>query len=342
MPNVNITSLGGYHIREAGATREQDLAYSMAIAMAYFQEGVDAGLNIDDFAPRFTFNAFGGSMEFLKEIAFQRAARRMYASILKKRFKAKNPRSMIIRQPSTAHIGFSDTTIQRPLNNLTRAVMGAIAGALSGGQPAAIPPYDEPLGLGWSLEARQLMQDAGRILTCEARLLEVEDPFAGSYCMESLTDEIEKAAWDELKRIEKMGGIVSAIEDGYPQKEIARGAYEHSRKVKNGEVLIVGVNCFTGEHELDVETTRLVPHPYDPEKRARAEEHQIAALKKVKRTRDNKVVKRLLKELKQKAKKGDENLIPHLMECAKAYTTVQEVCDVFRDVFGEYEAPSIL
>jgi len=342
MPNVNITSLGGFHIREAGATREQDLAYSMAIAMAYFQEGVDAGLNIDDFAPRFTFNAFGGSMEFLKEIAFQRTARRMYASILKKRFKAKNPRSMIIRQNVTAHIGFSDTTIQRPLNNLTRAVMGAIAGALSGGQPAPIPPYDEPLGLGWSLEARQLTQDAGRILTSEAKLLEVEDPFAGSYCMESLTDEIEKAAWDELKKIERMGGVVSAIEDGYIQKEVARSAYEHARKVKNGEVLIVGVNCFTGEHELEVETTRLVPHPYDPEKRARAEEHQIAALKKVKRTRDNKTVKQLLKELKQKAKKGDENLIPHLMECAKAYTTVQEVCDVFRDVFGEYDAPSIL
>ena len=342
MPNVNITSIGGYHIREAGATREQDLAYSMAIAIAYFQEGVDAGLNIDDFAPRFTFNAFGGSMEFLKEIAFQRAARRMYATILKKRFKAKNPRSMIIRQRTTAHIGFSDTTIQRPLNNLTRAVMGAIAAALSGGQPAPIPPYDEPLGLGWSLEATQLMHDAGRILTCEAKLLEAEDPFAGSYCMESLTDEIENEAWEELKKIENMGGIVPAIEDGYPQKAIARSAYEHARKVKTGEVLIVGVNCFTGEHELEVETTRLVPHPYDPEKRARAEEHQVASLKEVKRTRDNKVVKRLLKKLKQKTQKGDENLIPHLMECAKAYTTVQEVCDVFREVFGEYDAPSIL
>jgi methylmalonyl-CoA mutase N-terminal domain/subunit len=145
-----------------------------------------------------------------------------------------------------------------------------------------------------------------------------------------------------LKKIEDRGGIVSAIEDGYPQKAIARSAYEHARKVKDGEVLIVGVNCFTGEHELEVETTRLVPHPYDPEKRARAEEHQVAALKEVKSNRDSKLVKRLLKELKQKTQKGDENLIPHLIECAKAYTTVQEVCDVFREVFGEYEAPSIL
>ncbi|MBW2092572.1 MAG: methylmalonyl-CoA mutase [Deltaproteobacteria bacterium] len=201
MPNVNITSIGGYHIREAGATREQDLAFSMAIAIAYLKEGIKAGLSIDDFAPRFTFNAFGGSMEFLKEIAFQRAARRMYARILKEKFGARDPRSMIIRMPITAHIGPSSTTIQRPLNNLTRAVMGAIAGALSGGRPAPFPPYDEPLGLGWSREASQLSTDAARILTCEARLGEVEDPFAGSYCMEALTDEIEENAWKELDKI---------------------------------------------------------------------------------------------------------------------------------------------
>lgn len=145
MPKVNITSIGGYHIREAGANRKQDLAYSMAIAMAYLREGVNTGLDIDDFAPRFTFNAFGGSMEFLQEIAFQRAARRMYAHILKEKFGAKNPKSMIIRQPITAHIGPSDTTIQRPLNNLTRAVLGAIAGALSGGTAAPFPRTTSPL-----------------------------------------------------------------------------------------------------------------------------------------------------------------------------------------------------
>ncbi|MBW2141053.1 MAG: methylmalonyl-CoA mutase [Deltaproteobacteria bacterium] len=342
MPNVNITSIGGYHIREAGATREQDLAYSMAIAMAYLQEGIDAGLGIDDFAPRFTFNAFGGSMEFLKEIAFQRAARRMYARILKERFGAKDPRSMIIRMPLAAHIGPSSTTIQRPLNNLTRAVMGAIAGALSGGRPAPFPPYDEPLGLGWSAEATQLSTDAGRILTCEAKLGEVEDPFAGSYCMEALTDEIEEAAGQELDKIEEMGGAVAAIEQGYMQKMVSRNAYEHQKKVASGETLIVGVNCFTGENELEVETSRLVPHPYDPEKRARAEERQIASLNEVKRTRNNKEVKRLLKTLEQKAGQEDENLVPVCIECAKAYVTVQEVCDVFRDVFGEYDAPSIL
>ncbi len=342
MPRVNITSMGGYHIREAGATRTQDLAYSMAIAIAYIQEGVNAGLDVDDFALRFTFNAFGGSMDFLHEIAFQRAARRMYAKIMKEKFGAKDSRSMIIRQPIAAHIGPSDTTIQRPINNLTRAVMGAVMGALSGGTAAPFPPYDEPLGLGWSLEAQQLMRDAGRILICEARMLDVEDPFAGSYCMEALTDEIEGEAWAELKKVEDLGGAVAAIDKGYMQRQIAKNAYERQKAVSAGEKLVVGVNCFTGEDELEVETTRLVPHPYDPEKRERAEEEQIAALKEVKMARDDGEVKRLLTELGKQAREEETNLVPHLIECAKAYVSIQEVCDVFREVFGEYEPASIL
>ena len=341
LPNVNITSIGGYHIREAGATREQDLAFSMAIAMAYLREGIEAGLEVDSFAPRFTFNAFGGSMEFFKEVAFQRAARRMYARILKERFGAKDPRSMLIRQPITAHIGPSSTTLQRPLNNLIRSVVGAMAGAFSGGPPAAFPPYDEPLGLGWSLEATQLMEDVGRILTCEAKLLEFSDPFAGSYCMETLTDEIEGGAWKELEKVESMGGAVAAIENGYMQREIARSAHERQQRVEAGRDLIVGVNCFTGEQELEVTTSRLVPHPYDPAKRDRAEKEQIDILKEVKRSRDNRAVLQLLRELKEAAKKEDENLIPRFIECAKAYVTEQEMCDVLREIFGEYKAMTI-
>jgi methylmalonyl-CoA mutase N-terminal domain/subunit len=341
MPRMNITSMGGYHIREAGASRTQDLAYSMAIACAYLQEGVEAGLEVDAFAPRFTFNAMGGSMEFLKEIAFQRAARRMYARILKERFGAKNPRSLLLRQQITAHIGPSSTTKQRPLNNLTRAVLGAVAGALSGGPPAAFPPYDEPLGLGWSREAQQLSQDAGRILACEAKLLEVEDPFAGSYCMEALTDAIEKEAWAEMEKVDGLGGIVAAIEQGYVQREVTRNAYETQKKIANGDVQIVGVNCFRGEHELEVQTTRLVPHPYDPDRRVRAEERQIAHLREVKRNRDDNGVQRLMAELKEQAAQETVNLMPHLILCAKAYITLQEVCDVLRDVFGEYDPPSI-
>ncbi len=336
MPRVNITSIGGYHMREAGATREQDLAFSMANAAEYLRAGVGAGLDVDAFASQFTFNAFGGSIELLKEVAFQRAARRMYAAILKEKFGAKNPRSMLIRQPIAAHTGPSAYTAQRPLNNLVRAVVGAIAGAFSGGMPAPYPPYDEPLGLGWSLEARQLMEDAGRILVCEAKLLDVSDPLGGSYYIEALTDEIEGAAWAEFNKIEEMGGAVAAIESGYMQREIARSAYERQRRIERGEDLMVGINCFTGEEELNVTTNRLVPHPYDPDKRDQAEAQQIANLTKVKRGRDGALVSDLLKKLQAAAKKEEENLMPHFIECAAAYCTIEEVCGVLKEVFGEY------
>ncbi len=341
LPNVNITSMGGFHIREAGATREQDLAFSMAIGAAYLQEGVNAGLSVDDFAPRFSFNAFGGSMEFFKEIAFHRAGRRMWAKILKEKFGAKNERSMLLRVASTAHCGRVNCTVQRPLNNLTRAVVGGIAAALAGGPPNCNPPFDEPLGLGWSLEACQLSEDASRILQHEARLVDVTDPLAGSYYVEALTDEAEKAAWAEFDKIQSMGGAVGAIESGYLQREVARSAYERQKRLEDGKDLIIGVNCYTGEGELEVQTTRLVAHPYDPERRDSAERHQIERLQEVKKTRDNKKVAGLLKELKTAAAKEEVNLFPQLIECVKAYTTVQEICNTLREVFGEYQPAAL-
>ncbi|MBM3166156.1 MAG: methylmalonyl-CoA mutase [Chloroflexi bacterium] len=340
-PHVNITSVGGYHIRGAGATREQDLAFSMAILCAYLQEGVNAGLDVDSFAPRFSVNAFGGSMEFFKEIAFQRAARRMWAKVVKEKFGAKNERSMLLRQPAGAHMGYENCTVQRPLNNLTRSVVGAIASALSGGLPIPMPPFDEPLGLGWSLEASQLSEDAFKILYYEAKLNKVLDPLAGSYYVEHLTDEIEEAAWKELQKIESMGGVVAAIESGYMQREIAKSAFERQRRIETAEDLVVGVNCFVGENELEVQTSHLVPHPYDPVKREQAEEKQIKRLADLKKNRDNRAVAQLLKELRVKAQKEDENLIPHFIECAKAYVSEQEMCDVLRDVFGEYQPATL-
>lgn len=336
-PGMNITSMGGYHIREAGASREQDLAFSMAIAIAYLQAGVEAGLGVDEFAPQFTFNAFGGSMEILKEIALQRAARRMYARILKERFGAQDARSMRIRQGLGAHIGPSSTTLQRPLNNLSRAVIGAIASVLSGNTPIPFPPFDEPLGLGWSMEALQLATDAGRIISCETKLLEYTDPFAGSYCMETLTDEIEGAAEAELAKIDEMGGAVAAVENGYMQREITRNAYEEYMKIQRGEKLVVGLNCFSSEQELDVRTGRLVQNPYDPEKREMAEEEQKKKLAEVKRNREDREVSRLLGELKAAAEKEDENLMPIFIECAKAYVTEGEMCEVLKEVFGVYQ-----
>jgi methylmalonyl-CoA mutase N-terminal domain/subunit len=341
LPNVNITSMGGFHIREAGATREQDLAYSMAIGAAYLQEGVNAGLQVDDFAPRFSFNAFGGSMEFFKEIAFHRAARRMWAKVVKEKFGAKNERSMLLRMASTAHCGRVNCSVHRPLNNLTRSIVGGIAAALSGGPPNCNPPFDEPLGLGWSLEAIQLSEDAARILQNEARLTEVMDPLAGSYYVESLTDQVENSAWAEVDRIQSMGGVVKAIESGYLLREVAKSAYERQKRLEEGEDLIIGVNCYTGEEELEVQTARLVPHPYDPDRQEQAEKVQIERLKEVKKSRDSKMVAGLLKKLKGEAAQEEVNLFPTLIECVKTYATVQEICDTLREVFGEYHPAAL-
>lgn len=341
MPGLNINSMGGYHIREAGATRIQDLAFSMANAAAYLQTGKDAGLEIDAFAPRFTFNAFGGSMELYHEIAFQRAARRIYARMLAERFKARNPRSMQIRQPITAHIGCSSTTLQRPLNNLTRAVVGGMAAGMSGGMPGVFPPFDEPLGLGHSQEAVQLQLDATRILIYEAKVADVADPWAGSYFMESLTDEIEAGAMAEIQKIEDMGGAVAAIESGYMQRAVAKSAYERQKSTERHDTFVVGVNCFTDTREIDVKVNRAVEATYDPELMKTAETRQKATLAEVKRRRDSRTVLSLLATLRTHAKDTTVNLMPDICECVKNDASLQEICDVLRNVFGEYRQTKI-
>jgi len=337
LPKLNITSMGGYHIREAGATRTQDLAFSLCIAAAYLQAGIDAGLDVDAFAPRFTFNAFGGSMQIYHEIAFQRAARRMYARMLLERFGAKDQRSMMIRQPITAHIGCSSTTLQRPLNNLTRAVVGGLAAGMSGAIPGAFPPFDEPLGLGHSTEAVQLQLDATRIMIYETGVTDVNDPWAGSYFMESLTDEIEEAASAEMEKIDKMGGAVPAVESGYMQKAVARSAYEKQKRIERGEDLVVGVNCFTGENEIPVEVNRRVEATYDPRLMATAEERQRESLARLKRERNGTAVAGCLATLKEHARDESQNLMPDILACVKNDGTLQEICDVLREVFGEAE-----
>lgn len=335
MPKFNVTSIGGYHMREAGASRVQDLAFSMAIGAAYLQAGIDAGLDIDSFAPRFTFNAFGGSMEFYKEIAFQRAARRMWARMLKERFGAKNPKSMMIRQISTAHIGCSSTQLQRPMTNLIRSAVGAMAAGMSGGIPVVYPPYDEPLGLGHSLEAQQLVHDGTRVLIYEAKLGETLDPWAGSYFMESLTDQMESEALAEFEKIQQMGGAVGAIDNGYMQKAVAKSSYEKQKKIENKEEFIVGVNCFTGQHEIDVKINRSVEEVYSADLKASAEQRQKENLKRLRIDRDNRQVEENLTILKQNAADETLNLMPDILACVKSYATLQEICDVLRSVFGE-------
>jgi len=337
MPSMNVNSIGGYHIREAGATRAQDLAFSMANGIAYLRAGVDAGLEIDDFASKFTFNAFGGSMQVYHEIAFQRAARRMWARILKERFGATDPHAMMIRQPLTAHIGCTSTTLQRPLNNIARSVIGGMAAGMSGGMPSAYPPFDEPLGLGHSLASIQLQIDATRIMIYEAGIADVTDPWAGSYFMESLTDEIEAAAQQDLDRIEGMGGAVAAIENGYMPRAVGQSAYERQKRIENQEDFVVGVNCFTGENELELSLNQTVEVLYDPEQLRSAEERQIAKLADLKRVRSVAAVSRSLATLEQHARDVEANLMPDLIECVKSDATLQEICDVLRGVFGEAE-----
>ena len=338
MPSLNTVNVCGYHIREAGATREQTLAFTFSNAIAYVQLGIDAGLDVDSFVNRFAFLSFGGGMEILKEIAMFRAARRMWAKIMRERFNAKNPRSWLLRLPAyTASIGCISTTAQRPLNNHTRAVLGGVASAMSGGSPMGFPPFDEPLGLGWSLEALQLTQDAMRIMTHEAKLAEVIDPFAGSYYMEAMTDEIEEKAWAIIKQIDEMGGAVVAIEKGWMQREIAKSAHAFQKEIETGERMVVGVNCFTGEQELEVMPQRIVPDAYDPTKRAEAEKKQVAQLADTKKNRDNAAVEASLKRLEDAAREESANVIPPLKECVEAYASIGEMTGTLKKVFGEHQ-----
>ena len=336
-PGLNPVSISGYHMREAGASAAQALAFTLSNGIAYFQLGIDAGLDVDKFARQMTFLSLGGSMDFYREIAVRRAERRMWAKIMKERFGAKDPKSWIQRQPGVLFLA-SATTAQRPLNNLTRGVVGGIASAMAGFAPLVAPPYDEPLGLGWSLEAQQLSEDAMRILICEAGMSDVIDPFAGSYFMESLTDEVEAEAWGIINKIDEMGGSVAAIEQGFMQREIAKSAYEFQKGVETGLRVIVGVNAFLGENELEVETSRLVAHPYDAAKREEAEQRQLDNLAKVKKERDNEAVKASLERLKEAAKDESVNLIPPLMECVKLYASEGEMVNALKEVFGEYAA----
>ena len=238
-------------------------------------------------------------------------------------------------------MGFDSATKQRPLNNVMRSVIGGVAEALSGYVPTCQPPFDEPLGLGHSMEAIQLETDAARIIMFEARLCDVADPRAGSYYVEHLTDELEEAGWKIIKEIDEMGGMVAAIESGWLDREIAKSAYAKQKAIETGEMTVVGVNKFIGEGELDISINRMVPDPYDPEKRARAEEQQIANLNKVRKERDSQAVQASLKRLKEAAQDESANTIPPLVEAVEAYASVGEITNTLKEVFGTYQEPEL-
>ncbi len=325
VPKWNTISISGYHIREAGATAVQELAFTLADAIAYVEACAERGLQVDEFAPRLSF-FFDSHMDFFEEIAKFRAARRIWAQVMKERFNAKDPRSCTLRF-HTQTAGCS-LTAQQPYNNVVRTTLEALAAVLGGTQSLHTNSLDEVLALP-SQEAATIALRTQQIIAEESGVANTIDPLAGSYFVEALTDEMEEKAWAYIRKIDELGGMLRAIELGYPQKEIAEAAYTYQREVDSGERVLVGVNKFVTDDQLPVEILRI-----DEER----ENAQVRRLRELKRQRDNSLVRRKLEELR-KASENGQNLMPHILDAVKAYATLQEICDVWRGVFGEYRDP---
>jgi len=325
VPKWNTISISGYHIREAGATAVQELAFTLADGIAYVEACLERGLQVDEFAPRLSF-FFDSHMDFFEEVAKFRAARRIWAQVMKERFKAKDPRSCMLRF-HTQTAGCS-LTAQQPYNNVVRTTLEALAAVLGGTQSLHTNSLDEVLALP-SQEAATIALRTQQIIAEESGVANTIDPLAGSYFVEALTDEMEQKAWAYIRKIDELGGMVRAIELGYPQKEIAEAAYTYQREVDSGERVLVGVNKYVTDDQLPVEILRI-----DEER----ENAQVRRLQELKRKRDNSLLERKLDALKRASENG-QNLVPHIIEAVKAYATLQEICDVWRGIFGEYRDP---
>jgi methylmalonyl-CoA mutase N-terminal domain/subunit len=326
VPLWNTISISGYHIREAGSTAVQELAFTLADGIAYVQDVVQRKkLDVDSFAPRLSF-FFNSHLDFFEEIAKFRAARRMWAHIMKDRFKAKNPRSWWMRF-HTQTAGCS-LTAQQPYNNIVRTTTQALAAVMGGTQSLHTNALDETLALPSEFAATIALRTQ-QILADEIGVTNTIDPLAGSYFVESLTKLMEEKAWEYINKIDEMGGILAAIDKGFPQMEIADAAYHYQQQIDKKEKVVVGVNKYVVEEKAPPETLRIDEA---------VEEKQIARLQKVKKERDNRKVTQILKDLRA-ASKTDKNLMPYVIEAVREYATEQEICDVWRDVFGEYRDP---
>jgi len=327
LPRWNTISISGYHIREAGATAVQELAFTLADGMTYVEEALRAGLDIDEFAPRLSF-FFDLHNDFFEEIAKLRAARRLWARIVRERYGAKDPRSWRLRtHAQTAGVSL---TAQQPHNNIVRVAIQALAGVLGGTQSLHTNSMDEVLALP-SQEAVTIALRTQQIIALETGVVNTIDPLGGSYFVEALTAELEAGAEAYFRRIEALGGMVKAIERGFPQQEIADSAYRYQRAVEAGETTIVGVNEYvTGAYppipilQIDEEVTR----------------RAIARLQDVRRTRDTARAAETLGDLRRGAE-GQEPLMPRILACVRAYASVGEIIGVFREVFGEYTEPTL-
>ena len=323
VPRWNTISISGYHMREAGATAVQELAFTFANAIAYVQAAVDAGLAVDGFAPRLSF-FFVAQNNLLEEVAKYRAARRMWATIMKERFEAKDPRSMMLRfHTQTAGVTL---TAQQPDNNVIRSTVQAMAAILGGTQSLHVNSRDEALGLPTE-ESAQLSLRTQQIIAHESGVADVVDPLGGSWYIEALTDQLEQQALEYIEEIDRQGGAVTAIEQGYQVREIGESAYRHQREVDTGDRTIVGVNRYVSETPPMDNLLRVNPEV------ARQQAERLADLRK---RRDNRQVKASLARLEEVAHTS-ENSIPVTLECVENYCTLGEICHVFRSVFGEQQ-----
>ncbi|MDQ3749097.1 MAG: methylmalonyl-CoA mutase family protein [Acidobacteriota bacterium] len=327
VPKYNPISVSGYHIREAGATALQELAFTLRDGVEYVQYGVERGLDVDEFVPRISF-FFNAHNDFFEEIAKYRAARVVWARAMKERFGAKNPRTMQMRfHTQTAGVSL---TVQQPLNNIARVAIQALAGVLGGTQSLHTDAYDEALALPTD-QAALIALRTQQIIAEETGVVNTVDPLGGSWFVESLTQKMIDGCFDYFDKIDGFGGMVEAVEAGFPQREIQESAYQYQKAVERSEQTIVGVN----KYQMDDEFSKIEILQIDENVR----EHQLERLEQTKKTRDNSAVLNALDKLKRAAQ-ANENTMPATIEAVKAYATVEEISVALRDVYGIYEEPA--
>ena len=323
MPRWHPVSISGYHIREAGSDAPQELAFTLADGFEYVAATVERGLHVDSFAPRLSF-FFDSHIDFFEEIAKFRAARRIYATVMRDRFGAKDPRSMLMKfHTQTAGVSL---TAQQPLNNVARTALEALAAVLGGTQSLHTNAMDEVLALPTE-KAAEVALRTQQIIAHETGAADVIDPLGGSYFVEALTDEMERRAYEYFDRIDELGGVIPAIEKGFFQREIADASYRFEKRLNEKDRVIVGVNDFVGDGEDDIEVLKITQE---------MEDSQIARLAEVKRSRDNTEVTRTLHDLEAAARKDGENLIEPMLTAVRAYATEGEIIETMRQVFGGY------
>lgn len=328
-PRSNPVSVCGYHIREAGCTTAQEMAYGLAIAAAYVDMMIRRGMDVDDFAPRVSFN-FTCWGKIFEEVAKFRAGRRLYARMLRERFGAKNPKSCMFR--SLIGGGGSSFVAEEPENNIVRGAYIALAAALSGAQTMALPTYDEAYTIP-SAKAQLIALRTMQICAEESGATDTVDPLAGSYYVEAITAEMEQKIVEEMAELDRMGGIVEAVKTGAIQAEVARQAYLFERKLASGEIPKVGVNCYVGDQRAAADQD-VALYSFDPKVSAA----QVAKLEKIRRERDNAAVTASLGRLRDAAR-GTDNLMPAIMDAVRAYATLGEIARAMKDVFGEHKEP---